>query len=395
MRAGDGDVFLRVMGAAERRIDHAGAHADHGDRQVLIAEIVAHHLERPIEREGRDRIGEGLAALEREAGADADHALLGDADIDEALGILLAELRHAAGRRDVGDDDVDVGIGAGRLVERLGERVSHTRRASSSTHGLLVFRLVGRAVVPDRHVLHVADALALGGLGDHHQRLPPLREETAAKMAAESWPSTSTRFPAERRELVGQRIERRMRLGGAAEALEVVVVDDGDDVGAAERGRHQHGLPGRAFLDLAVAQHGVDDRRRSCGRARPAPCRPPSTGRGRASRSRPRCRDCRSRDGRRAGRPACNSDRDPRVQVRRAPPGSRTGSCSRDPSTSGRCRARCRRDCGASARGRCNRRSRCRNRPSRCAERRPAATCRGSAGDSAGSAYSLLSHRTS
>ena len=41
------------------------------------------------------------------------------------------------------------------------------------------------------------------------------------------------RLPAEGLELVGQRIERRMRLGRAAEALEVVVVDEGDDVGAA------------------------------------------------------------------------------------------------------------------------------------------------------------------
>ena len=45
---------------------------------------------------------------------------------------------------------------------------------------------------------------------------------------------------------------------------------------------------------------------RSFSRARPAPCPPPSTGRGRASRSTPRCRDCRNRDGRRAGRRACN-----------------------------------------------------------------------------------------
>src|SRR4029077_10239423 len=32
-----------------------------------------------------------------------------------------------------------------------------------------------------------------------------------------------------------------------------------DDVGEPERGRHQHGLPGRPFLHLAVTQHRVDD----------------------------------------------------------------------------------------------------------------------------------------
>ena len=259
-RAGDRDVLLRMVGAAESRIDDAGAHADDGHRQVLVAEIVAHHLERPIERERRDRVGERLAALEREAGADADHALLGDADIDEALGILLAEFRHAAGRRDVGDDDVDVGIGGRRLVERLGEGVSHDAAPPSSVTACCVFVLAGRAVVPDRHVLHVADALALGGLGHDHQRLRAARAfVTASKMAAESWPSISTVSQPNACELGGQRIERRMGLGRAAEALEIVVVDEGDDVGEPERGRHQHGLPGRAFLHLAVAQHGVDD----------------------------------------------------------------------------------------------------------------------------------------
>ena len=131
-RSGDGNVLLRMVCPAQRRVNDAGAHAHHGDGQVLIAQVVAHHLERSIEREGRDRVGERLAALERETGANSDHALLGDADVDEARGILLAELRHAAGRRDVGDHDIDIGIGAGRLVKRLGERIPHCAARSSS-----------------------------------------------------------------------------------------------------------------------------------------------------------------------------------------------------------------------------------------------------------------------
>ena len=103
------------MRAAERRIDHAGAHTDHGHRQILVAEIVAHHFERPVQRERRDGVGERLAAFERQPRADADHALLGDTDIDEAIGILVAEFRHAAGRRNVGDNNVDVRIGGGRF----------------------------------------------------------------------------------------------------------------------------------------------------------------------------------------------------------------------------------------------------------------------------------------
>ena len=101
--------------------------------EILVAEIVAHHLERPIERESGDGVGEGLTALQRQPGADADHALLGDADIDEALGILGAEFGHAAGRRNVGDDDVDVRVLGRFLVKRFGEGVSHGAVPNSST----------------------------------------------------------------------------------------------------------------------------------------------------------------------------------------------------------------------------------------------------------------------
>ncbi len=118
-RSGNRDVLLRMVRPAKRRIDDAGAHTDHRHGQVLVAEIIANHFKRSIEREGRDCVGERLAALERETGADANHALLRHTDIDETLGILLVEFRHAAGGRDVGDDDVDIGISGRRLVECL------------------------------------------------------------------------------------------------------------------------------------------------------------------------------------------------------------------------------------------------------------------------------------
>ena len=75
------------------------------------------------------------------------------------------------------------------------------------------------------------------------------------------------------RELVARADRTRMGLRSAAEALEIVVVDRGDDVGEPERGGHQHRLPGRAFLHLAVAEDRVDPCHRSCGRARRAPSR--------------------------------------------------------------------------------------------------------------------------
>ena len=102
-----------------------------------------------------------------------------------------------------------------------------------------------------------------------------------------------------------------MRLGGAPEALEVVVVDEGDEIGAAERGGHHDRLPGRAFLHLAVAQHRVDDAAGLAAALRQRHADRRSTDRDRASPSTPRCRDCRSRGGSRAGPPTCSRGRDP------------------------------------------------------------------------------------
>ena len=129
---GDGDVLLRVMRCAERRIGDAAADTDDGHRQVLIAKIVADHLERAVEREGGDRVGEWPQAALRHARGHADHDLLGDAGIDEAIGKFAAEFRDAAGRRNVGDDDAEPRVGLSEFVERIGEAISHAAPSSSS-----------------------------------------------------------------------------------------------------------------------------------------------------------------------------------------------------------------------------------------------------------------------
>ena len=74
-----GDVLLGVMRPAQRGVGDAAADADDGHRHVLVAEVVAHLLERPVDREGRDRVGERAAAPQRQPRAEADHALLGHA----------------------------------------------------------------------------------------------------------------------------------------------------------------------------------------------------------------------------------------------------------------------------------------------------------------------------
>ena len=131
-RAGDRDVFLRVVRRAERRIIHAAADADDSDREVLIAEVVAHHFERPIQGEGRDGVGEGPQAALRHAGDHADHDLLSDAGIDEAAREFLPEFRDRSGGRDVGDDHAEPRIDLAQFVECLGEFVSHDQASAIS-----------------------------------------------------------------------------------------------------------------------------------------------------------------------------------------------------------------------------------------------------------------------
>src|SRR5216683_7611814 len=113
--------------------------------------------------------------------------------------------------------------------------------------------------MPDRHVFHVRYTLALRCLGYDHEWLLASAAGHCIEYGRRIVTVHLGRLPSERSEFFGERIEGRMGLGGAAETLEVIVVDAGDDVGKPERGRHQHRFPGRSFLHLAVAQHGVND----------------------------------------------------------------------------------------------------------------------------------------
>ena len=120
-----------MMRCAERRIGDAAADADHGHRQVLVAKIVADKFEGAVEREGSDRVGEGPQAALRHARDHADHDLLGDPGVDEAIGKLAAKFGDAAGRRNVGDDDGEPRVDFPEFVESVGEAVSHAAPSSS------------------------------------------------------------------------------------------------------------------------------------------------------------------------------------------------------------------------------------------------------------------------
>ena len=85
-RAHDGDVFLGVMRAPQRGIGDAAADADDRHGQILIAQVDANLLERAVDGKRGDAVGERRAAAQCQAGAQADHALLGHADVDELFG---------------------------------------------------------------------------------------------------------------------------------------------------------------------------------------------------------------------------------------------------------------------------------------------------------------------
>jgi len=110
-----------MMGRTELAIGHAGAHAAQHDMIAVIGDVGLHLLERAAGQEGRCAADERHEAAIRKAGGDADHVLLGDADIDEAVRERLLEAPEI-GRADavVADGD-DALIRLRELDQRLGE----------------------------------------------------------------------------------------------------------------------------------------------------------------------------------------------------------------------------------------------------------------------------------
>ena len=63
------------------------ADADQHRADVLVAEVELDLLERALDEERRVAVDDRAHALLRQAGGDADHQLLADADVDHALGV--------------------------------------------------------------------------------------------------------------------------------------------------------------------------------------------------------------------------------------------------------------------------------------------------------------------
>ena len=93
--AHDPRVLERVVRDAVVAVVHAAADADDAHRQLVQDRAVAHELVAAHRGERGDRVDVGRVAGLGEAGRDADHVLLGDAGVPEAVGVALGErLEH-------------------------------------------------------------------------------------------------------------------------------------------------------------------------------------------------------------------------------------------------------------------------------------------------------------
>ena len=130
-RAHGGDILRGVMAHAQGTVGHATRNADELDVGIGVRNVDLALLIRARGHKGRRRGGPGLLAARGHAGGDAHQVLLGNADLNGLLGILVKERRERCRAAGVGAQDDDVFIGCGGLEQRVadslavGDLVSH------------------------------------------------------------------------------------------------------------------------------------------------------------------------------------------------------------------------------------------------------------------------------
>ena len=130
-RAHGGDILRRVVAHTQGAIGHAARDADELDVGVGVRNVDLALLIRTRGHKGRRRGGPGLLAARGHAGGDAHQVLLGNADLNGLLGILIEERRERRGAAGIGTQDDDVLIGLRGLEQRVadnlavGDLVSH------------------------------------------------------------------------------------------------------------------------------------------------------------------------------------------------------------------------------------------------------------------------------
>ena len=286
----------RAIGADQPRPVDGEAH-----RQVLDGDVV-HHLVVGALQEGRIDGGERLEAFGGEPGGEGHRVLLGDADVEAALGEDLGEpVEPGAGRHGRGDGD-DLVVGARLLDQGIGEHLGVARRRAGGRWLLragddveladamelvggdlgrpVALALLGDDVDQDRSVLHVAH------IAQHRQQVieivpvdradiieAELLEQRAAgpEAAGKFLGARRAALPALGQDLLASCFEARRNapIGAAGNELgeigahgadrrrdrHVVVVED-DDQARVHGARIVHGLIGHAGAHGAVADHG-------------------------------------------------------------------------------------------------------------------------------------------
>ena len=130
-RAHGGDILRGVMAHAQGAVGHAARDADELDVGIGVRDVDLALLIRARGHKGRRRGGPGLLAARSHAGGDAHQVLLGNADLDGLLGILIKERRERCGAAGIGAQDDDILIGLRGLEQRvadnlaIGDLVSH------------------------------------------------------------------------------------------------------------------------------------------------------------------------------------------------------------------------------------------------------------------------------
>ena len=119
-----GHVLDRVMGGPEFSVSDARRLPDELHVRIRVSHVGLDLLQGAGGEEARGGAHKRDLAAIGEPGADADHVLLGDADIDRALRPPLAEAAELGRSNAVVDDDHDPVVALGNLVERGGEGVA-------------------------------------------------------------------------------------------------------------------------------------------------------------------------------------------------------------------------------------------------------------------------------
>ena len=108
-------AWVGAVGADQARAVDGEAHRQALDRHVV------HHLVVAALQEGRIDRRERLHAVGGQAGGEGHRVLLGDADVEGALGKALAEHVEAGARRHGGGDGDDLVVLLGVLDQLAGE----------------------------------------------------------------------------------------------------------------------------------------------------------------------------------------------------------------------------------------------------------------------------------